>query len=142
MNLEDADSVIRYVKEVGDELAVIEGNELELIQNEMIVKVGEKLDNAYLKQLKTVQYHPELAETTDLKVVFTPLHGASGETVKRLLTEVGYRNITYVTEQMEPNGDFPTVKSPNPEEASAFELAMGIREENNDRFITCCRSGW
>ena len=66
-----------------------------------------------------------------MKVVFTPLHGASGKTVKRILSEVGYEHIYYVEEQMEPNGEFPTVKSPNPEEQSAFEYAIQYGEKHN-----------
>lgn len=124
LNLEDAESVISYVQQVGDELAVEAGNYNGLVQSGMIQVVGRELDDAYLKLVETVQHHPELAGKENLRVVFSPLHGASGSTVRELMTRTGYTNFSYVEEQMEPNGEFPTLKSPNPEEKSAFEIAM------------------
>lgn len=125
LNLEDADAVIRYVNEAGDALQ-IKRNDLD---ENLIIQLDEEMDKAYIDELKTVQENPKLASKTNLKVVFTPLHGASGKTVKRILSEVGYEHIHYVEEQMEPNGEFPTVKSPNPEEQSAFEYAIRYGEQ-------------
>lgn len=127
LNLEDADAVIRYVYEAGDALQ-IKRNDFDA---NLIIHLDEEIDKAYINELKTVQENPEIASKTNLKVVFTPLHGASGKTVKRILSEVGYENIHYVAEQMEPNGEFPTVKSPNPEEQSAFEYAIRYGEQQD-----------
>lgn len=127
LNLEDADAVIRYVNEAGDALQ-IKRNDFDA---NLIIHLDEEIDKAYINELKTVQENPEIASKTNLKVVFTPLHGASGKTVKRILSEVGYENIHYVAEQMEPNGEFPTVKSPNPEEQSAFEYAIRYGEQQD-----------
>ncbi|MFJ7971943.1 phospho-sugar mutase [Psychrobacillus sp. NPDC096389] len=127
LNLEDADAVIRYVNEAGDALQ-IKRNDFDA---NLIIHLEEEIDNAYINELKTVQENPEIASKTNLKVVFTPLHGASGKTVKRILSEVGYEHIHYVEEQMEPNGEFPTVKSPNPEEQSAFEYAIRDGEKQD-----------
>ncbi|WP_313894730.1 phospho-sugar mutase [Psychrobacillus sp.] len=127
LNLKDADEVIKYVQEAGNALQIKLGD----INERAITYLGEEMDKVYIEQLKTVQENTELAETTDLKVVFSPLHGASGQTVKRILSEAGYKHIYYVAEQMEPNGEFPTLKSPNPEEHSAYEYAIQYGEKND-----------
>lgn len=127
LNLEDADAVIEHVQEAGDALQIKQF----VIDEDLVIHLDEEIDRAYLAALKTVQENPQLASMTDLKVVFTPLHGASGKTVQQILSEVGYKHIYYVAEQMEPNGEFPTVKSPNPEEQSAFELAIQYGEKQN-----------
>ncbi|MER2262536.1 MAG: phospho-sugar mutase [Psychrobacillus sp.] len=127
LNLQDADTVIEYVKKAGDALS-IKNNE---IDENLIVYLDESIDSSYIDALKTVQENPELASKTDLKVVFTPLHGASGKTTKHILAEAGYQHIFFVDEQMEPNGEFPTVVSPNPEEKSAFEYAIRYGEQQD-----------
>lgn len=127
LNLEDADAVIQHVHQAGNALQISLAN----IDESLIIQLGEGIDKAYIEQLKTVQENPDLTDSTDLKVVFTPLHGASGKTVKRILSEVGYKHIHYVDEQMEPNGEFPTVKSPNPEEQEAFEYAIQYGKKNH-----------
>lgn len=117
LNLEDADRVIEFVSRVEDELVISNDG----YNPELLVSIGETLDRAYIQNALTVC---EQSAATPIQAVFTPLHGASGSTVKRLLEEAGYSDIVYVPEQMEPDGEFPTVASPNPEEAGAFELAM------------------
>lgn len=122
LNLADADRVIDYVSRVEDELAISNSEFAE----DKLVMIDEKMDQAYIANALTVQEH----SASPIQAVFTPLHGASGLTVQRLLKEAGYEDITYVKEQMEPDGEFPTVKSPNPEEASAFEMAMQYGKES------------
>lgn len=127
LNLEDAEVVIQHVNDAGDALHIDQRNP----DKQLVVQLDEQMDQAYMDALKTVQENDGLASSTDLKVVFTPLHGASGKTVKRILSEVGYTLIDYVEEQMEPDGNFPTVVSPNPEEQSAFEYAIQYGEKND-----------
>ncbi|QUG42768.1 phospho-sugar mutase [Psychrobacillus sp. INOP01] len=127
LNLEDAEVVIQHVYDAGDALHIDQRNP----DKQLVIQLDEQLDQAYMDALKTVQENDGLASSTDLKVVFTPLHGASGKTVKRMLSEIGYEHIYYVGEQMEPDGDFPTVVSPNPEEQSAFEYAIQYGEKND-----------
>lgn len=122
LNLEDADQVISYVSGVQDELSIDNDN----FDPALLVKIDEKLDQAYIANALTVQERT----ASPIQAVFTPLHGASGATVKRLLETAGYNGITYVKEQVEPDGEFPTIPSPNPEEASAFELAINYGKEN------------
>lgn len=116
LNLEDADRVIEFVSNVENELAISN----ERFNAELLVMLDEKLDQAYITNALTVR---EQDQAMPIQAVFTPLHGASGGTVKRLLEEAGYNDISFVEEQMQPDGEFPTVTSPNPEEAGAFELA-------------------
>lgn len=122
LNLEDADQVISYVSGVQDELSIDNSG----FDPALLVRIDEKLDEAYIANALTVQERT----ASPIQAVFTPLHGASGETVKRLLETAGYNGITYVKEQMAPDGEFPTIPSPNPEEASAFELAINYGQEN------------
>lgn len=122
LNLEDADRVIEFVSNVEDELTISNGS----FNPEILVTVGEAVDKAYIANALTVR---EQREATPIQAVFTPLHGASGATVRRLLEEAGFTGISYVEEQMEPDGEFPTVSSPNPEEAGAFELAKEYGEK-------------
>lgn len=142
LNLEDAKAVISHVQRVGDELAIEAGIYEDLVKTGMIQIVGRKLDEAYLELVESVQHHRELTGKEDLKVVFSPLHGASGSTVRELMNRVGYTNFTYVEDQMEPNGNFPTLTSANPEEAAAFELAIEQgKEESADILITADPDG-
>ncbi|EPD50731.1 hypothetical protein HMPREF1210_02701 [Paenisporosarcina sp. HGH0030] len=124
LNLADAEAVISFVQQVGDELAVEAGNIEHAKENGLIQMVGHELDETYLENVESIQHHQDLTGKNDLAVVFSPLHGASGSTIRNLMKRAGYENFTFVEEQMEPDGEFPTLKSPNPEEASAFELAM------------------
>ena len=127
LNLEDADHVIDFVSKVEDELAI----DNSVYDEASLVYLGERLDAAYIEQALTVQEQ----SANPIAAVFTPLHGASGSTVKKLLETAGYMDIAYVAEQMQPDGEFPTVKSPNPEEASAFELAMQYGEKTGGELL-------
>lgn len=127
LNLEDADRVISFVSQVEDELAIDNSG----YHPDLLVNIGEKLDAAYIEAALTVQE----GSANPIKAVFTPLHGASGSTVKRLMEAAGYADIAYVSEQMQPDGEFPTVKSPNPEEASAFELAEKYGRETGAELL-------
>ena len=65
----------------------------------------------------------------EIKIVYTPLHGTGGMLVKRVLKEIGFENVYIVKEQEEPDGNFPTVDYPNPEEGKAFKLALELAKE-------------
>lgn len=120
----EADKVIEYVYGVENELAIPVQEEQELKEAGLIKIVGEKIDRAYTEKLLTISVNPSLAEETDLKVVFTPLHGTANKPVRRGLEALGYKNVHIVKEQELPDANFSTVKSPNPEEHAAFELAI------------------
>ena len=118
---EYADRVVEFVNQV-DDIFAIERLPFDVALSEGLVEMlGRKIDNAYIEDVKTVQFHPRDKKT--IKVVFTPLHGASREIGLRCLSECGYEVIP-VEEQMIADNQFKTVKSPNPEDQDAFEYAI------------------
>ena len=90
-----------------------------------------ELDDMYLEELKKNSLNPEeIQKAADtLKIVYTPLHGTGGKLVKKLLHDQGYKNVYIVKEQEKPDGDFPTVSYPNPEDPKAFEYAINLAKE-------------
>ena len=93
--------------------------------------IGPDFDDLYINELKKNTLNPEaIKEAADsLKIVYTPLHGTGGRLAKKLFNELGYKNVHIVKEQEEPNGDFPTVSYPNPEDPKAFEYALKLAKE-------------
>lgn len=96
----------------------------------MIEIIGEDMDLAYIAGLKSLCLSPDAVKAqADLKIVFTSLHGTGGSMVPRCLNELGFTNVSTVADQDEPDGNFPTVVSPNPEEAAALKMALEQAEE-------------
>ncbi|KWW16521.1 phosphoglucomutase [Peribacillus simplex] len=123
---EAADQVIGYVNGIESELD-IQVQEVEFLKEKGLIEiVGEELDAAYNRELLTVPENAELAEEIDVSIVFTPLHGTANKSVRRALQSLGYQNLHIVKEQELPDPDFSTVKSPNPEEPAAFEMAIEL----------------
>lgn len=93
--------------------------------------VGTDMDDKYLKVLKSKVLNPEIVKKQgkDLKVVYTPLHGTGNTIAERLLKEIGLANVYVVPEQKEPDGNFPTVDYPNPEDPKAFKLALELAKK-------------
>ncbi|EEM14717.1 MULTISPECIES: phospho-sugar mutase [Bacillus] len=122
----EADELISYVNEVEDELTVEVADVEQLKADGLLHIIGQEVDDAYLEQLKTVIINKEMVQEIgkDLKIVFTPLHGTSNIPARRGLEAVGFTDVTVVKEQELPDPNFSTVKSPNPEEHAAFELAI------------------
>lgn len=102
-----------------------------MLENGLLTYIGESIDRAYVNQLKTIQLNPELVAkmAKDLKIVFSPLHGTANKPVRDGLKAFGFENVTIVVEQELPDPNFSTVKSPNPEEHAAFELAIKYGKE-------------
>ncbi|MEC5188766.1 phospho-sugar mutase [Geobacillus thermodenitrificans] len=126
-----ADEVIRYVNEVENELAIHVEDEETLKEKGLIRIIGQEIDEAYVNAVKTISLHPELAQETNIRIVFTPLHGTSNKPVRRVLAELGYQNVFVVQEQEQPDPNFSTVASPNPEEHAAFALAIELGKQVN-----------
>ena len=84
------------------------------------------MDDKYLEVLKKCIINPQVMkeEGKKLKVVYTPLHGTGNTVTERLLKELGMANVYVVPEQKDPDGEFPTVDYPNPEDKKAFKLAL------------------
>lgn len=94
--------------------------------------IDEKIDKEYIDEVKKQAINPELiAGAKDLKIVYTPLHGTGLVPVTTVLKELGFENVFVVEKQAEPDGRFPTVEFPNPEEKSAFELALSLAKEKD-----------
>ncbi|MDR7076745.1 phosphoglucomutase [Neobacillus niacini] len=122
--LDAADEVISKVNEIENELLIEVDTEENLRALGLINTIGAEIDQAYLEKLKTISENPSIAKETDVKIVFTPLHGTANKPVRAALEALGYTNVTVVKEQELPDPEFSTVKSPNPEEHAAFELAI------------------
>lgn len=95
-----------------------------------IQMVGADVDEAYLNDVSTLLVSPDSVKNhADMKMVYTPLHGTGITLVPKILSRMGFTNLSLVEAQVESNGNFPTVKSPNPEENSALEMAVALAEE-------------
>ena len=93
--------------------------------------IGKEIDDKYIAELKKRVLNPEIVkqEGEKLRVVYTPLHGAGNEMVQRILKEIGLKNVYVVPEQEKPDGNFPTVSYPNPEDKKAFALALDLAKK-------------
>lgn len=121
----ESDIITASIREA-DMFEVPVKDEAELVEAGLLVKIGKDVDDAYLAEVKTVTVNQALIDTVgkDMKLVYSPLHGTGALIAGQALKNAGFENVTIVPEQAEPNGDFPTVKLPNPEDPEA--LAMGI----------------
>lgn len=95
--------------------------------------VGEELNKKFLEVISKQQLNPEaVAKVADtFKLIYTPLHGTGSRPVKTILSQMGFKNVLVVKEQDIPDGNFPTVKSPNPEEKEGFTIAIKMAKEND-----------
>ena len=93
--------------------------------------IGPEIDDAYMERLKKLVLRPEIIkeEANNLKIVYTPLHGSGNLPVRRILSELGFEKVYTVKEQELPDGGFPTVAYPNPEDKHAFALALELAKE-------------
>lgn len=94
-------------------------------------EISAEVDDAYIEELKKLVIHPEIIkeEAKNLKIVYTPLHGTGNLPVRRILSELGFEQVYVVKEQELPDGDFPTVSYPNPEDQDAFAMALKLAKE-------------
>ena len=93
--------------------------------------IGKEIDDNYMEALKKLVLHPEAIKqmASSLKIVYTPLHGTGNVPVRRVLKELGFEQVTVVPEQELPDGNFPTVSYPNPEDKKAFALALDLAKK-------------
>lgn len=103
----------------------------QLKENNLLEIIGAQVDQAYLKSLQKIALQPELLKQASFKLVFTPLHGVGGFLGVEALKAIGFKQVIPVASQFQPDGAFPTVKKPNPEEALAFNeaLKVGAKEQ-------------
>lgn len=112
------------MKTMSYEQAVYEG---------LIKIIGNEIDDEYIAQLKKQNIHPEVITKAakDIKIVYTPLHGTGNIPVRRVLKELGFENVYVVEKQEKPDGSFPTVAYPNPEDEKAWTLALELAKEKD-----------
>ncbi len=90
-----------------------------------IILMGNNMDEAYIKMVKSLSVYPEvIAAQKDLKIVYTPIHGTGITLVPKVLESFGFSNVHVVEEQSTPDGNFPTVKYPNPEESETMSIGL------------------
>ena len=123
--------IIEKVRNVTDYSEIKEINKKEAEEKGLFKIVGTEMDDKYIKKLESLILNPEIVKKQgeDLKVVYTPLHGTGNTIAERLLKEIGIKNLYVVPEQKEPDGNFPTVDYPNPEDPKAFKLALELAKK-------------
>lgn len=127
--VQDANKIIEKINEIN--LEQIKISEFE--GNEKIRIIGNDVDTSYINEVKNLSLRKDIEK--NLKIIYTPLHGTGNKLVRRVLSEMGYDNVFVVKEQEEPDPEFSTVKSPNPEEISSFEMAIKKAEELEGEII-------
>jgi phosphoglucomutase len=112
-------------------------NEVNFKSNpDLIFTLGEEMDNNYINRLKTLSLSPDaIKEQSDLPIVFTGIHGTGSVMVPKALKVFGFTNVHTVASQDVIDGNFPTVKSPNPEEPAALELAIALAKEKGAELV-------
>ena len=123
--------IINKVRNVKDFKEIKSINKEDAISKGLLNIVGTEMDEKYIKILKEHILNPEIMKEQGkkLKVVYTPLHGTGNTIAEKLLNELGMENVYVVPEQKEPDGKFPTVDYPNPEDPKAFKLALELAKK-------------
>ena len=123
--------IINKVRNVKDFKEIKEISKEEAINKGLLKIIGQEMDEKYIKVLKEHILNPEIMKEQGkkLKVVYTPLHGTGNTIAERLLKELGMENVYVVPEQKDPDGNFPTVDYPNPEDPKAFKLALDLAKK-------------
>jgi len=123
-------------EELTEEISKVNFADIKTMPKEQAVEeglyqtIGGEMDDEYIDVLKKLSLHPEAIKAEkELKIVYTPLHGAGGIIAKRALKEYGFENVHVVPEQEKPDGNFPTVKLPNPEDPAAFDMALKLAKQ-------------
>lgn len=127
----DADALTKFVRAVENPLEVEVLSDEEVKHSDLINIIGDEVDSEYLKEIKSVTINQELIDEMgkELKLVYTPLHGTGKMLGEKALKQAGFEKFVLVPEQAIADPDFSTVKSPNPEEHSAFEYAIKLGEQ-------------
>ncbi len=129
-----------YDKEIIEEVNKIKNfDQVKTITKEEAIKrglyniIGKNVDDRYIEELKKLILNKEIIEemADSIKIVYTPLHGTGNIPVRRILKELGFDNVYVVPEQEKPDGNFPTVSYPNPEDEKAFEFALKLAKKVN-----------
>lgn len=121
-------NILAEVAAVKDYSEVSTMKEAEAVKLGLYNVIDSGMDDRYMEELKKQSIHPEIIKkmAEDIKIVYTPLHGTGNLPVRRVLKELGFKQVYVVEEQEAPDGNFPTVSYPNPEDPKAFTLALEL----------------
>lgn len=128
-----AEELLAEVNSITD-FSRIKTMDAEQAKNQGLLQLlGQNIDDVYIAKVKGLSLNPDIARQLgdSLSIVYTPLHGTGNIPVRRVLSEMGFANVTVVPEQELPDSGFSTVKYPNPEEHDAFALAIKLAKEKN-----------
>ena len=123
--------IINKVRNITDFKEIKTISKEDAIKKGLFNLIGIEMDDKYIATLKSHILNSEIVEKEgkELKIVYTPLHGTGNTIVERLLNELGFKNVYVVPEQAKPDGNFPTVDYPNPEDKKAFKLALELAKK-------------
>ena len=124
-------AIIEEVNSITDFGTIKTMDKEEAIEKGLYNVIGKEIDDKYIAELKKLVVNSDAIKEMqkDIKIVYSPLHGTGGKLVKRILSEVGFENVYIVPEQEKPDGNFPTVSYPNPEDPKAFVLALELAKK-------------
>ena len=134
---EKANIIISEVNKIDSFDKINTVDEEEALAKGLLKYIGEEVDKAYIDSVKGLTIRKELVKenASDLKVIYTPIHGSGNMPVRRILNELGYTGVSVVKEQEMPDGNFPTASYPNPEEPAVFKLALEMAKTENPDVI-------
>ena len=126
-----ANEILGYINETDlfNDVKII--SKEEAVEKGLLIYIGEDVDTAYYEQVETLVVNKEMVKekASELKIIYTPIHGSGNIPVRTMLKRLGYTNVHVVKEQELPNGNFPTAPYPNPEVPQVFDLAVEMAKE-------------
>ena len=127
--------IINEVNAVTDWSMIKKADLEQAVNSGMIQYVGPEIDVAYLDAVTDCIVNPDIIKNTDLKIVYTPIHGSGNKPVRRALAKAGFKNVYVVPQQEKPDGNFTTVGYPNPENKAVFDLAIELAKQKGADII-------
>ena len=123
--------IIKEVNNIKDHSEIKTMSKNEAIKKKLYNVIGNDMDKKYINTIKKYLLNPEIIKQmrSDIKIVYTPLHGSGNIPVQKILKEIGFKNVYIVKEQEKPDGNFPTVELPNPEDKNAFTMALELAKK-------------
>ncbi len=134
---EAADVVIEAIEGIDIFTGAATMDKAEAENRGLLTYIGEDIDAPYIESVYEQSINRDVIASVadDFSIIYTPLHGTGNKLVRRILAKCGMKNVYVVKEQELPDGDFPTVKAPNPENKDVFEIAIGMAKEHNTDLI-------
>ncbi len=128
--------IMQEVKNIKDFSEIKQISKEEAVKNKLYNIIGEEIHIEYLKEIEKLLLNKEIIKKQEnLSIVYTPLHGTGNIPVQSALSKIGFKNVHIVKEQEMPDGNFPTVDYPNPEDKKAFKLALELAKKVNAEIV-------